>query len=604
MNTHSDNEKILAEALRLAEVLDKIDEALAVAMKQHQAGNLEGAETIYRKVLQVDPHNAEALHLLGLITFQRGSLSRAAKRIRQAIAIDGERGPFHNSLGNVALKMNKYDEAETHFRRAVELEPGNSEFHASLGAFLAGQNRTDEALAAYRQALDVNPGHESTTLILGNYLVHLERFGEAADVFRRGVEHHPENSIFSNDLAGCLWNLGQHGEAVDVYRKLVKADPANIDGLRNLATALRMMEQTEEAEAICRRAVKLAPGDPLTQDCLGNILVDLGHVEEGLAAYGAALDLVPGNADIHSHRALARLLSGDLKGGFEEYEWRWKVSSFPASIRNIPRPVWDGSPLDGQTILLHGEQGAGDTFHFARYAPMVAERGGRVLVGCQPGPRRVLQSLAGVDRVATEGDAVSFDCHAPLMSLPHIFGTTRETIPADVPYLFAEEELSAAWEKRLEAFEGLKVGVAWRGGPSHAQDRKRSLPDEVLAPLGDIPGVDVFSLQKLPSGTVFQVPAGFTDLAPELNDFADTAAAMDRLDLIVSVDTSVAHLAGAMARPIWIMLPKVPEWRWFMEGEGSPWYPQARLFRQGEAGDWKGVVKRVADALKSMAGAS
>jgi glycosyltransferase involved in cell wall biosynthesis len=298
---------------------------------------------------------------------------------------------------------------------------------------------------------------------------------------------------------------------------------------------------------------------------------------------------------------------GDLAKGFEEYEWRWRTSDMAKSKLDVPQPEWDGSPLDGRIIFLYAEQGLGDTLQFARYAPMVAERGGRVILECQSEIASLLRGLAGVEQVVVRGEQrPPFDVHASLLSLPHLLGTTLETVPAEIPYLTVDPARVAAWGEYLdaEAEAGLRVGLVWGGNPDHKADRRRSISLDALAPLAQVPGVHFFALQKGPAAVQADTPPEglkLTNLGPLLGDFVDTAAVLEHLDLVITVDTSVAHLAGALGRPFWGLLAVAPDWRWLLEREDSPWYPTARLFRQESFGDWSAVVERVAKSLAELA---
>ena len=292
---------------------------------------------------------------------------------------------------------------------------------------------------------------------------------------------------------------------------------------------------------------------------------------------------------------------GRFEQGWPGYEWRWKCKEF-GSLPPFHPPLWDGSPLDGRTILVHAEQGLGDTLQFIRYAPLVHQRGGRVILVCQPPLIGLLTRSPGVERLVAQGEALpDYDVHVPLMSLPGLLGTTLESVPADVPYLDAEPQLVEAWRHRLGSYPGFKVGIVWQGNPKFRLDRRRSIPLAQFAPLARVPGVHLFSLQKGPGAEQLAAVTDrfpVTDLGRRLDDFMDTAAVLKNLDLVISVDTAIAHLAGALGIPVWVALPFVPDWRWLMDREDSPWYPTMRLFRQARPGQWEDVFQRIAEALQ------
>jgi hypothetical protein len=332
----------------------------------------------------------------------------------------------------------------------------------------------------------------------------------------------------------------------------------------------------------------------------------MGRYEEAMPCLERAIGLRPDLAIIHWNRAIALLLEGRLTEGWAEAEWRFAYT--PALRRDFPQPAWDGrSDLAGRTILLHAEQGLGDAIQFCRYAPMVAARGGgdRVVLECQPELAALLTTAPGVAQVVRRGDPLPpFELHCPLLSLPHRFGTTLATIPAAVPYLTPDPDKVRAWQSRLAADgPGRKVGLAWAGSPGHANDRQRSCRLSDFAPLANVPGVTFYSLQLGPTGEqATNPPPGLRLLDPtaDLRNFADTAALVANLDLVISVDTAVVHLAGALAKPTWVLLPFNPDWRWLRDREDSPWYPTMRLFRQSERGNWKSTIERVASELREL----
>jgi hypothetical protein len=338
---------------------------------------------------------------------------------------------------------------------------------------------------------------------------------------------------------------------------------------------------------------------------LGVALQKQGALGEAVASYRRALELRPDYAEAHNNLAFVWLLTGDFEQGWSEYEWRWKANLL--SPPSFTQPLWDGTPLAGRTILLYAEQGLGDTLQFIRYAPLVERRGGRVIMAC---PRPLLQLLAscpGIDRlVALDAVSSDFELYALLMSLPRILGTSLESIPADVPYLEADPELTVHWQSELATFSReFRIGIAWQGNPDHRGDRHRSFRLAQFAPVARLEGVRLFSLQKGPGAEqIREVGDRFpvTDLGSRLDEttgaFMDTAAVMKNLDLVISADTAIAHLAGALGVPIWVALSSAPDWRWLLGREDSPWYPTMRLFRQASPGDWDGVFARIAAAVE------
>jgi hypothetical protein len=363
----------------------------------------------------------------------------------------------------------------------------------------------------------------------------------------------------------------------------------------------------EDALAEYEEALRLRPDFAEAVNNLGNTLRDLGRLDEAQAQFDRALSLKTDYIDAHWNRSLLWLLRGDFARGWPEYEWRWGLRSLPR--RPFPQPKWDGGPLGGKTILLHAEQGLGDTFQFVRYAPLVKGRGGKVFLACQAPLLRILADCPGVDQLVAQGTPLPpFDCHAPLLSLPALFGTELNSVPAEVPYLRADPALVEHWRGRLAAFDGFKVGIAWRGSGSNRSDPKRSFPLEAFEALARVPGVRLISLQKGKGTEQLPALAGRFPVSelPGLDEgrgpFVDTAAVLRCLDLVVCCDTGLGHLAGALGVPCWLALMYVPDWRWLLERADSPWYPHHRLFRQERSGDWDDLFHRMAAALAVRVG--
>jgi tetratricopeptide (TPR) repeat protein len=451
---------------------------------------------------------------------------------------------------------------------AVSLDAGAADLHVDLALGLEGESRLADAVAAYGRAVEREPGHRVAWLnwaVLARRLGHLEEAGEAA---KRAVDLDPDDPIARSLLGGTLVQLDRAAEAEPHFHAAVELRPDDGEGFNNLALALRARGRLDEAIAACRTAVGLVPDD----------------------------------AEAHVHLAELLLLAGDYGEGFAEYEWRRRLPDTAPPGDGLDAPTWDGDDPAGRTILVVAEQGYGDTLHFCRYAPLLAARGGRVVLVVQEALADLCRSLDGVDAVVASGAPLpAFDLKVPLLSLPHLMGSTPETTPATVPYLAPPADRLARWQG---AFDGLppgrRVGIAWQGNPRGAGDRGRSVPLARFLDLAAIGGARLVSLQKgagheqlaaLPAG------AAVEDAGRRCDDFADTAAVMADLDLIVTTDTAVAHLAGALGRPTWVALKGDPDWRWHVDRDDSPWYPSLRLFRQATAGDWDGVFAAIRSAL-------
>ena len=552
-----------------------VTQLLQAAVSHHRAGRLREAQVAYQQALALDPNNADALGRLGSLALQVGRPDVAAGLLTRAVTIAPAFAPLRRELAGAFRVLGRWPQALEEYRRAVDLEPGSPDARCDLATTLGALGREDEARAELARALALDPSHATANYNLGVDLQKQGRFADAAAALRKSIARNPNFAVAHN----------------------------------NLGSVLRELNEPELAVASYRRAIELAPNDPRYRSNLALALQDLNRLTEAIESFDAALRVRPDYAKARAFRALALLLTGDFERGWADYEARREIG-VEFTDRSGGRPQWDGSDPAGRTILLHSEQGLGDTIQFVRYAPLVAARGARVIVQCQPPLKSLLEhSLVsrGVWRVIDEAEtAPDFDLHCPLPGLPHVFRTRVETIPADVPYLQAPQDRVAAWRKRLPSDRSFNVGIVWAGAPGNRNDRRRSVPLGLFAILAHVPGLRLFSLQKgdAAAGELAGLPEGVVieDWGGGFADFADSAGAVMNLDLVISVDTSVAHLAGAMGRPVWTLIPFSPDFRWMLNRPDSPWYPTMRLFRQPKPGDWAEVLKNVAAAVRDAAG--
>jgi tetratricopeptide (TPR) repeat protein len=565
----------------------------------HQQGHLLEAGETYRQILAVDPQHVDALNLMGVVMQAAGDLEMAEDLLTRATKLAPDYfAPFAN-LGNALQAMGRLSEAIDAFHTALDLNADSVEtvnnlasalnqtkqFEAALeaseqalkllaafpealvnkGNALLGLGRPDEAIATYQKALVLAPGHGNALFNLANAFVDLEDFEAAIDPYRQSLAHDTGNPEKHFNLANALLKAGRLEDCLKPFEEALTLKPDYVDALCNHASALQSLGRTEEAISRLQKAMAFQPDSP----------------------------------DLHWNLSLAALQHGDYATGWAEYEWRWKMPTFADFDRHFTQPRWQGEPLDGRTLLIHTEQGFGDNIQFCRYVSKIAKSGGRVVLECRAELKHLFESLEGADECIALGDALpEFDCHAPLMSLPHIFCTTLDTVPTAVPYLSAPAD--TVGDSRIAEAEGFKVGLVWAGSPTRVDNHKRSLAFSGLAPLFDVPGVAFFSLQVGPESEQFVATAEHwlaTDLSDNLNDFADTATAVAELDLIISVDTAVLHLAGALGKPAWGLMSRPTGFLWMDEGTHSVWYPTLRLFRQPARGDWQTVMSEVAAAL-------
>jgi Flp pilus assembly protein TadD len=458
-----------------------------------------------------------------------------------------------------------------------------------------GAGELREAEQGYRKILSIAPDHADSLHLLGVIARQTGHAREAEALIRRSIALSGGSADSFSNLGNVLQMQNRFDEAELCYNKALALDPVHTQARNNLGGALLARGQTEAAIACFGEVLRLAPQHAGALHNLGTALYQANRLDEAVACYRQALALEPNFDKTHLDMALALLKLGDLEAGLREYEWRWRCHLPSECRRNFTAPRWQGEPLAGRRILLYGEQGLGDCLQFLRYLPQVRAAGGRIVLELPPTLLRLAAELDGIETLVPRGQPLSeFDCHCPLMSLPLVFGTTLATIPAPERYLCVPDKA----RQKAAALDwppaGLRVGLAWNGSATHCNNRFRSIAAEALAPLLAVEGVHFYSLQV--DGSAHQQPA-LRDLAPQIIDMADTAALIEQLDLVIAVDTAVAHLAAALGKPVWLLLPANADWRWLAAGERSPWYPSLRLYRQSQLGDWQPPIARVAAAL-------
>ncbi|HZB93642.1 MAG TPA: tetratricopeptide repeat protein [Stellaceae bacterium] len=585
-------------------------DALEAARQHHLAGRLAEAEAGYGGILARDPSHAEAVHSLGLLAYQQGRADEGVALLRQSIALAPDVAYFGPNLATVLTELGRFAEAEACCRSFLAQGPADAAAHYHLGNALMGLGRLAEAEASFRDALRLKSDFAEAHNNRGNALRAFRRLAEAEAAYREALRLKPAYPEALSNLGCVLQALGGLAEAEACYRDALHLAPDTAVTHTNLGTVLRDLGRLDEAEVCHREALRLKPHFLEAWTNLGNTLADMGNPRAAIPCCRHALGLDPKCAQAHVSLALALLAIGEFDEGWAAYEWRLAgVGGFDLD-RSFPQPRWRGEETGGRTLLLHAEQGFGDAMQFVRYAPLVAARADVVLEVPEP-LVRLFKSLPGKGRIVARGEALPpFDLQCSLMSLPFVFQTRLATIPGEVPYLAADPDAALAWRRRLDAFQGLKVGLVWAGNPRLAQpqataiDRRRSMPLDRLAPLAAVPGVTFVSLQKGEARAQLRRSA-FAPLMPdwteELQDFADTAALIEALDLVISVDTAVVHLAGALGKPVWLLNRFDACWRWLEGRDDSPWYPSLRQFRQSAPGDWEGVVARVAAELARLA---
>lgn len=610
-----------------------IENQLNLAKKYYEAGSLAEAESMCRQVVQQEPHQVKALFWLALIADQMGKTAESVDYYTTVLDVQPDLAEAHGNLGSVLLKQRRLEEAIAHHRQSVVLMPESAQAHYNLAVALSCDNKIEDAIEHYQKALslmpdyvvahhnlgiafcqqkkfeagiyhykrviELEPNHASAYFSLGEALYQQKKLEDAIAHYRQAIAIQPEDYVAHNSLGVALKQQAQFEQAIDHFQQAIALEPHYVEAYVNLAATMRELYRNDEAIAYCQAALRLAPTNATVHNAYACILYSQEKFEAAIASFEESLRHDPDCAEVHSNLGMVLLHSGNFQRGFAEYFWRLKVH--PTRLR-YEEALWNGADLHGKTILLTAEQGFGDQIQFARYATLLAKQGGEVVIGCPKQMVCLLATVPGVSRcVDSNKDSVETHFHAPLLELPRILGTTLDTIPATVPYVSPPTDSTIHLNTPPNTH--LRVGMVWNPNPASPTFRKRSCPLSHLLDLLKISGIALYSLQKNVSDSdaeLLQSYASVQALGEYFTDFADTAAAIAQLDLVISIDTSVAHLAGALGKPTWLLLPKCPDWRWLIDRDDSPWYPTMRLFRQQQLGDWNDVFIRVAAALKTF----
>ncbi|WP_019500121.1 tetratricopeptide repeat protein [Pseudanabaena sp. PCC 6802] len=573
----------------------------AILLKQNL---LTEAEQTFRAILQIIPNHSNALVSLGNIFMQQNRLDEATNIYHQLVELHPTLADLRYNLAVLMYQQGRLDEATSHLRSILLIDPNHIGCYFSLGNILVEQNRYDEAIANYHQALQLKPNDSLIHFKLGNALAQQEKFPEAISNYQSAIQHQPHYVDAYQNLGIVLRKLERFEEAIAAYQSVLQIAPNHHEVFYNLGNTYLDLDRCDRAIACYQRAIQISPNFAQALNSLGTAYRQQGRLNEAIACIERAIAIHSDYTEAHFNLASTLLLAGDLQRGFAEFEYRLKSQNFADVYQSFQQPQWDGSPLEGKTILLYSDAALGDTIQAVRYIPQVVERGGRVILRSKESFRRLLQNSADVDRfIAEEDDLPDFEVFAPLLSLPHILDTTLETIPNGVPYIFP---LSCACDLPCPIPDAMKVGIVWSSGYRSASYelkkfyRHKSCDLSLFEPILSMSNICFYSLQvgqNVEAIREFSDRPHIIDLSDKIHDFADTANIISQLDLVITVDTAVAHLAGAMAKPVWVLIPFVPDWRWMLGRDDSPWYPTMRLFRQKQIGDWQEVFGRVHDAL-------
>jgi tetratricopeptide (TPR) repeat protein len=569
----------------------------------YQDGNFKQAENICKAILELQPENAFVLNFLGVLFYQQGNYDSAIDYIKKALYYDPNNPDAYNHLGSALKAKGQPGEAIACYQKALELNPQDADIYFNLGNTFVMKRQLDEAINCYKKAIQYNPNLAAAYNNLGNTFQEQKRYNEAITHYQIALQINPDLADAHLNLGNIYLEKGQYNEAIKHYQETLKLNPSHFESYLNLGTIFQKQGKLDEAITCYQKAIKFNPQFAGNYYNLGIAFQDKRLLDEALGAYKKTIEFDPEFAEAHFSISWINLLLGNFKEGWKGYEWRWKLKE--AYQRNFSQLMWDGSDIRGCTILLHAEQGFGDTIQFIRYAPLVAQRGAKVIVECQKELTSLLKNTEGINQIVSYGEPLpDFDIQCPLLSLPLVFNTTLESIPAKIPYISADPLSIEKWKGRIKIDkEKTTIGLVWAGSTTTRKEGYYSCSLEAFAPFAHLNNITLYSLQKgQASEQVAKPPNGMKliDYTEEIHDFSDTAAFIINLDLIISVDTAVAHLAGAIGRPVWTLLRFSPEWRWMLDRMDSPWYPTMRLFRQPAPGDWGCVIGKVFNQLQTL----
>lgn len=583
----------------------EVQELLKTALTHHQTGELDQAEEIYQGLLDNDPRQWEARYYLGTLQLQRGQLDRSVTSFLQVIQLNPDLPDVHNNLGVAYHATGKLQEAEQSFEQALRLNPHYERAFFNLGSLYESRGMLAEAMRCFRKSYEQSRSPE-TYEKLADVLKVSRKFAEAEVIYRELLQKSPGDFNLSMKLAYVLVLQRQYPEAVQLYEAMLELHPGHYQILVSLSYVHECMGNIDAAIQTAEQSIEAAPEQPEGYNNLGNALRLALRLDEACTYFEKALARQADFPIAEFNLATTRMLQGDLQAGWQGYERRSDIDV--ASRMTYPGPAWQGEPLDGKTICLWCEQGFGDTLLFIRFASELKRRGaGRVLVLSQAELAGLLRSIEEIEVLVPGDPIVECDYQCSLMSVPRFLETSLETIPAEVPLFQPAEDRLAYWSEVLSQLEGKKIGLNWSGNLQFPRDQFRSVPLKSMLPLQDVAGVQLVSVQQV--NGLDQLAALENDWnlwqpGPEYQaktgDFGEAAALIGSLDLLITADTSYAHLAGGLGVPVWVLVSRLPEWRWLLERTDSPWYPTARLFRQARLGDWDSVIQDVKAALEQQ----
>lgn len=560
-------------------------------------GKFEDALSSLDRSIRLKPDFLAAHFNRANLLKERNRMEEARDAYQKVLALQPQFVDGHLNLGSLYEAMNEPRKARQCYEQAMKIDPKSAEALCNLAALDFAEGELDKAQSTIQQALNLNPEFAQAHRIASQIYRAQENHGEAISRIKRAIELSPDNAGMYNTLGLIYLDQEKDTEAVECFEKALGLDPDYSDAHGNLANVQRKQNQPKRAREHYLKALRLNPNSADIHNNFGTLLKDEGEIDLALASYKKATELKPDFADALNNLGHTQLLMGNFEEGWKHYHWRWKMQSLAKHVRTFEAPQWDGTLMENRTLYVYPEQGLGDFIQFVRYMPLIAERVGKLVLEVPRALEGLYKTVPGTGNIISHGQSPGpIDAHIPLLDIPLLLGTDINSIP---PALGLERfDCEKEWQERLSSYAGQKIGLVWAGNPDHQNDKNRSLDPASLLPLTELEDVSLFSLQVGTGSTCKDVfGEQVTDLAPQLTSFVETAAAMRQLDLIISVDSSPAHLAGTLGVPVWTLLPFMPDWRWMMGRDDSPWYPSMRLFRQPAPGDWDSVIHSLKDAV-------
>jgi Flp pilus assembly protein TadD len=586
-------------------VEQKIKPRLEAARHAFSIGAFVDAETGFRDVTSADRGCGEAWNMLGITLLRLGKVDEAIQALTTAMDVAPRSPEVVVNLGNLYKEVGNLKKAVRYYRKALALSPDHINAHVNLALCLVDDGAPDLARAHAQEAVTINGSDVSAWDALASIEERAGNYEKAIAILEKCEEILPDHPDVLLHL-GCACSLAKRYDLAEVkLRRALQLRPGFVEAMATLSHVYFESGNLDAAEDCLIEALHLRPEMRELYINLANVRLGQCRNEEGIECFKRALSMKPDSASTHFVLGMAYLVTGDFANGWKEYVWRWKTEKYSPKLTFLAAPEWQGEPLAGKTLFVHAEQGIGDTLQFVRYLSMLQEQGCKIVLEVQPLLKRLISRLKGIDALIECGEPLpSMDFHVPLLNIPGIIGTDICNIPRDVPYLSVDVGARDVWQKRLDTLPpGLNVGIVWAGSPTHDNDRNRSMRLSQFAPFAKLDGINWISLQK--GGAGAQVNSASQQLVTidwttDIHDFEDSAALIECLDLVISVDTSAVHLAGALNKPVWAMIPFAPDWRWLLDRTDSPWYPSLRLFRQKHRGNWDTVIAEVVQALKEL----